>query len=135
VNVIYTLKKYNKSSFLVVERHSSVWNFGKVVSQYNRLIVSFKSDANADEGLYFAGRVDQVSLSAGNPCKPNNPCENGGVCYETFDTPEFYVCHCPRGFTGKHCSCVDSPCSKVIYYLVYRNRIYIGMKIVNILPY
>lgn len=42
----------------------------------------------------------------------SSPCSNGATCH---DHVTFYTCHCPYGYTGKHCEgfvdwCENMPC-------------------------
>ncbi|XP_048587267.1 protein crumbs [Nematostella vectensis] len=57
-------------------------------------------------GPRWTGR--DCSTNLGNLCDPN-PCQNGGVCKETFDRNN-YTCACPQGYTGWNCNGTLHPC-------------------------
>ena len=37
-----------------------------------------------------------------DPCFPNNPCLNGGVCKKD-NSESGYTCTCKKGYNGTHC--------------------------------
>ncbi|XP_038064211.1 fibrillin-1-like isoform X3 [Patiria miniata] len=51
-----------------------------------------------------------------NACSPNNPCQNGGRCYQSSVGSSRYTCECQFGYTGTNCetvvptACSTNPC-------------------------
>lgn len=55
-----------------------------------------------------------------SPCVPNNPCFNGGICFENFDpdSPTTFVCSCIDGYSGFLCETLEGeiqdPCMEIL---------------------
>lgn len=55
-------------------------------------------------------QLDNVrALLEANECL-SNPCENGGICQDHFNS---FTCRCPSGFSGEQCEHVSTSCDEV----------------------
>ena len=43
-----------------------------------------------------------LRVDSDDPCFPNNPCLNGGVC-KNDNSESGYTCTCKKGYNGTHC--------------------------------